>query len=80
MELTVKEEAHNIHLRIPTGMLLNRGTAFALCPKAQKHGITITHRQAVEFLKALHDYRRTHKEWVLVEVKGAKGEYVQIKL
>ena len=80
MRISVKEQAHNFNLRFPTGLVLNRLTAAAICKEAGKHGVTITYRQAVGFLKALHAYRRAHKEWVLVEVTGAKGEYVQIKL
>lgn len=80
MRLTVKETDHNIHLGLPTGLLLNRVTAFAIARKAKKHGVSVTYRQMMALISALHAYRRTHEEWVLVEVTGAKGEYVQIKL
>ena len=80
MRISVKEAAHNFCLRLPTGLVLNRLTAGAICKEAKKHGVNITYRQAVRFLKALHAYRRDRKDWVLVEVNSAKGEYVQIKL
>ena len=80
MKLTVIEKEHNIRLRIPTGLALNRVTGILICKAAQKHGVTLTPRQVGAFLEALHTYRKAHKDWVLVEVNSSNGEYVQIKL
>ncbi len=32
------------------------------------------------FARLLNRYRRSHPEWVLVEVESADGDYVKIKL
>ena len=80
MRISVKEAAHKFNLLFPTGLVLNRFTVAAICKEAKKHGVTVTYSQAVEFIKALHTYRRAHKDWVLVEVQSGKGEHVKIKL
>ena len=80
MKIIVRESKRNIHLRFPTGFVLNGCTAFALCREAKKHGVTLTYPQMRTLIKALRQYRKTHPDWALVEVRGAKGEYVQIKL
>lgn len=80
MRIVVKESSHNIRLYFPSAWMLNRWTAAAICREAEKHGVKIRHSQMRTFLKALKHYRRTHPEWVLVEVNGAKGEYVKVKL
>jgi len=34
----------------------------------------------VAFVKCLNRYRRSHKDWVLVEVESIDGTFVKIKL
>ena len=80
MKIVVKESNHNIRLRFPTGLILNGCTSAALCRAAGKHGVGITHGQMRTLIKALHRYRRSHPDWVLVEVSSTKGGYVQVKL
>lgn len=80
MKIIVKEEAHNIRLVLPTGLLLNRWTVGIACREAKKYGTQISpHRMRVLF-KVLKDYRRTHPDWVLAEVYSEDGEYVLVKL
>lgn len=80
MKIIVKEAEHNIRLSLPTGLLLNRCVAGIACRKAEKHGVRISPQQMRALFKGLKDYRRTHPNWVLAEVEGAKGEYVLVKL
>lgn len=35
MKIIVKEDEHNIRLRIPSGLVLNRFTAGAICREAE---------------------------------------------
>lgn len=80
MKIIVKESDHNIRLRLPSRWILNRVTAAAICREAEKHGVKISHSQMRTLIKALHQYRKTHPDWVLAEVTGAKGEHVLVKL
>ena len=80
MRIIVKESDHNIRLRFPSGWMLNRFTASAICREAGKHGVKISPSQMRALIKALHQYRKTHPDWVLAEVIGAKGEHVLVKL
>ena len=81
MRIIVKsKEGPNIWLPLPSGLLLNPLTA-RLAPKYLKdHGVHITSQQAVTFIKTLNRYRRKHRDWVLVEVESADGDYVKIKI
>lgn len=80
MRIIVKESEHNIRLRFPSGLILNRFTAAAICREVGKYGVKISPRQMRMLIKALHRYRKTHPDWVLAEVTGAKGEHVLVKL
>lgn len=80
MKVIIREPDHPIDLRLPTGLLLNRCTAGIICREAEKYGVRISRSQMKVLIKALNTYRRSHPDWVLVEVSGADGEYVQVKL
>lgn len=80
MKIIVKEEAHNVRLVLPTGLLLNRWTVGIACREAKKYGTQISPHHMRGLFKVLKDYRRAYPDWVLAEVRGVNGEYVQIKL
>lgn len=81
MRIYIKEEKGQvIHLRLPTGLVFNRFTALFIPGACRKRNINITYQQAVQFLRALHSYRRRHKDWVLAEVDSANGDKVFVKL
>ena len=80
MKIIVKESNCNIRLRLPTGLILNRWSAAFLCREAEKHGMKFNPSQMLALIKALNHYRRSHPDWVLAEVSGAKGEYVIVKI
>lgn len=80
MRITVKDSERNIKLAFPTGLLLNRLTAL-LAPKIlSKHGVRLSRRQMLKFIKALNRFRRRNRKWKLVEVKSADGEHIEITL
>ena len=80
MHIRVKEKNTKFRLALPTGLVLNRFTAL-LSPRFLKDkGIEIDRAKAVAFVKCLNRYRRSHKDWVLVEVESADGNFVKIKL
>lgn len=80
MRIRVKDENTNLRLLLPTGLFLNRVTAVLAPGLLKKQGVTIERKQAVAFVKALNRYRRSHKDWVLVEVHSKDGAHVKIKL
>lgn len=82
MRIKVKQGTDfNLNLIFPTGLVMNRVAAYFLFPSiAKQNGVTITRKQAVAFVKAIKDYKRTHPDWKIVEVESANGEIVEIKL
>ena len=80
MKIVVKEDSRNFRLHLPTSLMLNRCVACAVCREVKKHEVKLNSRQLNRLFKVLKDYRKTHPDWVLVEVHGAKGEYVQISI
>lgn len=80
MKIRIQAEGTNLNLPIPTGLVLNRFTA-ALLPKVlEENGIHLTGPQAQRLVSVIHQFRRSHPDWVLVEVESANGEQVIVKL
>lgn len=79
MRIIVKGET-NFKFVFPTGLILNRVTAMLVPYIAHEDDITLTRAQAIAMVKAINYYRRRHKDWKLIEVHDANGEYVEIKL
>ena len=81
MRILVKEhEGHTIRLVFPSGLVLNSVSANFLQKYLEEQGIHITREQARAFIKELNRFRKTHKDWKLVEVQGADGDIVDIRL
>jgi hypothetical protein len=70
----------DIHLMIPTGLLFNPVTALILPGTAKSQGVHMTARQAMAFIKILHDCKRRFPNWLMVEAEDADGGKVEIKL
>lgn len=70
----------NIHITLPTGLILNRLTALIAAKAAQKNGIMVTYEQIYSLLTALKDFKRINGDWTLVEVESADGNYVKITI
>ena len=66
-------------IRIPTGLLTNRITAFIAANTAMKES-GITARQLCTLMKAVKEYRKDHPEWALVEVDCKDGTFVKVVL
>ena len=80
MKITVRSDEVNLRIPIPTGLVFNDLTA-ALVPKfMEQNGVTITAKQARKFIRAMRKFKRRHRDWTLVEVQSAEGDYVEIKL
>lgn len=80
MNIKIRSREGNFHLPIPTGLLLNRVTASVLPRAFSEMGLKLSQQQARNLISALKHFRKTHKDWVLVEVHSADGDEVLIKL
>lgn len=65
-------DGKTFRLRLPNRLVCSR---FVL----KKAGLPITAKQARLLRTTIREFRRTHPEWVLVEVESADGQFVQVK-
>ena len=79
MKIQIKEAGgHKLCFPIPTGAVFGHITA-AILPHALKdEGITITKKQAYQFIRELRRYKKAHPDWVLVDIEDAGGDTVKI--
>lgn len=81
MKIVVKSnDEPNLWLPIPSGLVLNRFTAKFVSKHLKKYGFDITKEQAIRIIDELNRFRRSHPDWVFVEVQSSDGDYVEIKL
>ena len=81
MKILVKEHGgHTIRLVFPSGLVLYSLSARFLPKYLEEQGIHITREQALMFIKELNRFRKSHRDWKLVEVQDADGEIVEIRL
>lgn len=81
MKIIIKDDKQlNLRFYLPTGIVLNRFTAFFLPSFLKKQNIHVTTEQILTFSKALRKYKRKHPDWNLAEVSTVKGEYIKIKM
>ncbi len=80
MRICVKSGECTVRIPIPTGLVLNGVTACLAPGFLAKHGVHVTRRQAIAFVRELNRYRRRHRDWKLVEVSAGDGAGVEIKL
>jgi hypothetical protein len=64
----------------PTSLIANRITSGFIRKKAKEMNIILTRKQAVELVKQLNRYRKTHRDWNLVEIDCQNGNSVRIKI
>ena len=81
MKIIVREkQGRNYSLTIPTGLMLNRATAFLLPGVLEMKGITLTRQQTMRVIRAIRTCRRSCPGWKLMEVESRDGSYVEISL
>ena len=80
MKIAIKWDETKLTLRFPTGLVLNRFTAGFGSRMLKKEGIHLTRKQTVLFIKELKRYKKTHRDWNLVEVSENDTNSVIIKI
>ena len=79
MKIQIKEAGgHKFCLPIPTGSVFGHLTAAFLPRVLKDEDITITRKQAYQFLKELRRYKKQHPDWILVDIQSANGDTVKI--
>ncbi len=63
-------------LNLPSALVFNRLTGWLL----GRWGLKLTWRQWRTLARAVRTCRRTHPDWVLVEVEEADGDHITIRL
>ncbi len=81
MRITVNEgKGQNLHLRLPSGLVLNRLSAIFISAGLKEKDINMSGKQLHILFRAIKVYKSTHPEWKLIEVHNHDGETVEIVL
>ncbi len=81
MKIVVRSsQGPKLWIPFPSALVFNRFSADFLVKMMDGNGMKLDKAQARAIIKALNQYRRKHRDWVLVEVQSADGDYVKVKL
>ncbi|WP_419170076.1 hypothetical protein [Negativibacillus massiliensis] len=81
MKIIIKDDKQlNLRFYLPTGIVLNRFTAFFLPSFLKKQNIQITRKQIVAFSKVLRRYKHSHPDWIFIEAHDSSGNHITFKL
>ena len=80
MKISIHSGDTKLVFRFPTGLVLNRLTAGIACRKLKKEGFHLTRKQTVLLIKELKRYKKTHRDWNLVEITENGTNSVIIKI
>lgn len=81
MKLIMKDgKGHRIALRIPYGLILNKIVAKRAPKFLGKYGVIITKEQAMCLLAGLRRFKKDYRGLTLIEMEGADGEYLTIRV
>ncbi|MBE6730772.1 MAG: hypothetical protein E7564_03680 [Ruminococcaceae bacterium] len=74
------EKPKRFRIIFPTSLVFNRFTAGIAVKEAEKYGVKITKEQLLHIIKSVKEYKKRHRDWVLVEAVSSEGEEVRVKL
>lgn len=80
MLIQIHSPETRLTIPIPTGLVFNRFTARFIPLALADSGVPVTADQAVRLVDIINRFRKTHPDWVLVDVQSADGERVRVKL
>ena len=67
-------------LRLPSRLLFNYAAALIVPSLIKKHGLIITRKQSLTFMRALNHARHKNRGWKLLEYETHDGERIDITL
>lgn len=80
MRIRIRTEKSKLVLFLPGIVLLNRLSGRIFAAAAREVGVGVTDAQLERLIPLLRQYRRVHRNWVLLEVSTADGTRVEIRL
>ena len=81
MEIRIKDkDGTNLWIPLPTGLVCNRFTAAIAAKAVAEQGISLSAGQLSRLFAVCRTFKRTHPDWVLVEVDSTDGDYVRVRL
>lgn len=80
MKISINWDNTKFTLHFPTALVLNRLTAGIVRKQLKKEGFHLTRKQTVLLIKELKRYKKTHRDWNLVEVTESGTNSVIIKI
>ena len=80
MKISINWDNTKLALHFPTALVLNRLTADIVRKSLKKQGVRLTRKQTVLFIKELKRYKKSHRDWNLVEVTEGGKNSVIIKI
>ena len=83
MRIHIKSDRKRLNLILPNAIVLNRLTAHYVVKRIPLESETtpaLTTAQMTDFFHAIKQYKKTHPDFLLVEVRSADGDEVTIKL
>ena len=80
MKISIKSDKSKMVLRFPTGLVINRLTAGIIRKSLKNKGIHLSREQTVLFIKELKNYKKTHRDWNLVEITENDKNSIIIKV
>ena len=80
MKISIKSDKSKMVLRFPTGLVINRLTAGIIRKSLKNKGIHLSREQTVLFIKELKKYKKTHRDWNLVEITENDKNSIIIKV
>ena len=75
-----RSNGKDLRLYLPSGLMMNRTSAFLLSASLKKTGTNISGKQLYILFQAAKRYQSAHSEWKLIEVHDQDGETVEIIL
>ncbi len=67
-----------VHLRLPTGLIMNGVSAAVLSARLRAQGVDISAKQLRILFHAIKEYQNAYPDWKLVEVESGNGTLVEI--
>lgn len=80
MRIRIRTETSNLILPLPSSLIWNRLSGRLFAAGLRQAGASVTDEQMQHLVTALRQYRRAHRNWVLIQAHTADGTDVEVRL